>query len=263
MDLLPASYQAVVLLSFVSGGTTFIGVALAIAIGDNPKMTATGIGFSTGIMILISLCELVPASLRIAGPTSTSLSVGLGASLILGLHIVIPHVHLGREQAVPTVELRAAYLVVFGLILHDVPEGFAMANAFLVSPSLGVLVAVAIALHNIPEEFAMAVPAVSTKNRTLLFKAAILSGLAEPAGAIVGLLAVHVDPALNPMFMAFAAGAMVLVSLFELLPMAKRSGRPRHFALGLAASALVYLALQTLVPGEGSGARWLSMSPAR
>lgn len=248
MDSFPASYLAVVLLAFLSGGTTLIGVALAIAIGNNPKMTAMGIGFSTGIMMLISLCELVPESLRIAGTDTTSLSVGLGAVMILGLHIVIPHIHLGREQTAPTVELRAAYLIAFGLILHDVPEGFAMANAFLASPSLGILVAVAIALHNIPEEFAMAVPAVAVKNRALLFKAAIFSGLAEPAGAILGLLVVHVNPALNPAFMAFAAGAMVMVSLFELVPMARKFGRPGYFALGLAASGLVYLALQLLVP---------------
>jgi ZIP family zinc transporter len=245
MDSLPASYLAVVVLAFLSGGTTLIGVALAIAIGENPKMMAMGIGFSTGIMVLISVCELVPKSLRIAGPGATSLSVGLGAALILALHILIPHVHLGREQP-PTVELRAAYLIVFGLILHDVPEGFAMANAFLASPSLGLLVALAIAIHNIPEEFAMAVPAVAVKNRTLLFKAACLSGLAEPAGAILGLFAVYLDPALNPSLMAFAAGAMVVVSFFELVPMAKKYGRMGSFALGIAGSVLVYLALHLL-----------------
>lgn len=233
-----------------------IGVALALVIGDNPKMTATGIGFSTGIMMLISLFELVPESLRIAGPAATSLSVGLGAALILSLHIVIPHIHLGREQAASIGELRAAYLIAFGLILHDVPEGFAMANAFLASPSLGVMVAVAIALHNIPEEFAMAVPAVAVKNRALLFKAAILSGLAEPAGAILGLLAVHVNPALNPAFMGFAAGAMVMVSLFELIPMARKNGRPGYFALGLAASAIVYFALHAILPDESGAIKW-------
>jgi ZIP family zinc transporter len=241
--------MAVVVLAFLSGGTTLLGVALAIAIGDNPKMTAMGIGFSTGIMVLISVCELVPESLSIVGPATMSLSVGLGATLILILHAIIPHVHLGREQT-PTAELRAAYLIVFGLILHDVPEGFAMANAFLASPSLGLLVAVAIALHNIPEEFAMAVPAVAVKNRALLYKAAYLSGLAEPVGAVLGLVAVHLNPALNPSFMAFAAGAMVMVSIFELVPLARKYGRMGSFALGVAGSVLVYLALHALFPHQ-------------
>jgi len=262
MDSLPASYIAVVVLAFLSGGTTLLGVALAIALGENPKLIATGIGFSTGIMVLISLCELVPESLSIAGPVATSLSVGLGAALILILHLLIPYLHLGREQPLP-VELRAAYLIAGGLILHDVPEGFAMANAFLASPSLGLLVAVAIAIHNIPEEFAMAVPAVAIKNLALLFKAAILSGLAEPAGAVLGLFAVHLNPALNPVFMAFAAGAMVLVSFIELVPMARKYGEMGSFALGITVSVLGYMALHALFPQERSEIPWLFIPTAR
>lgn len=256
IDSLTTSSIAVVFLAFLSGSTTLLGVVLAIALGENPQMTAVGIGFSTGIMVLISLCELVPESLSVAGPAITSLSVGLGSALILTLHVLIPHIHLGDEQTMPTVELRAAYLAGIGMILHDVPEGFAMANAFLSSPSLGLLVAAAIAIHNIPEEFAIAVPAVAIKNRALLFKAAILSGLAEPTGAILGLVAVRVSPALNPSFMAFAAGAMLMVSFFELVPMAKKYGRLGSFSLGVAASAIVYFALHAILPNESSAIKW-------
>jgi len=252
MESLPASYVAVMVLAFLSGGTTLIGVALAIAIGDNPKVTAMGIGFSTGMMGMISVFELIPESLSTAGASTTIIAVGLGAGLILALHILIPHVHLDRERS-PSVELRAAYLTAFGLILHDVPEGFAMANAFLASPSLGVLVAIAIALHNIPEEFAMAIPAVAVKNRTLLFKAAIVSGLAEPVGAILGLFAVHFNPSLNPSLMAIAAGAMVTISLLELVPMARNYGKMESFALGVVGSVVVYVALHTLFSYERSG----------
>jgi len=97
-----------------------------------------------------------------------------------------------------------------------------MANSYISSPSLGLLVALAIAIHNIPEEFAMAVPIVMVKKKRFLYRAAFLSGLAEPFGAIIGLTATHLYHALNPLFMAFAAGAMVFISVHELLPMAKR-----------------------------------------
>ena len=137
-----------------------------------------------------------------------------------------------------------------GLILHDVPEGFAMANAYIASPQLGVLVAVAIALHNVPEEFAMAVPAVVIRSRRFLYGAALLSALAEPLGAVIGLLAVGVAPALNAHFMAFAAGAMVFVSLHELVPMARRYRNKGMFVAGMAVSALVY-ALLGRITGPG------------
>jgi len=139
--------------------------------------------------------------------------------------------------------------VAFGLILHDVPEGFAMANSYIASPSLGVLVALAIAIHNVPEEFAMAVPIVMIKRRRFLYIAAFLSGLAEPLGAVVGLVAVHFHPMLNPLFMAFAAGAMVFVSVHELLPMARRYHKTRLFVLGAIISVFVYALLAALVPG--------------
>lgn len=88
-------------------------------------------------------------------------------------------------------------MVVIGLILHDVPEGFAMANAYIASPSLGLLVGLAIALHNLPEELAMAVPALKLRSQRFLLQAAALSALAEPLGAVIGLVAVEAVPGLN------------------------------------------------------------------
>jgi zinc transporter ZupT len=83
-----------------------------------------------------------------------------------------------------------------------------------------------------------------------LFKAAVLSGLAELAGAVLGLAAVHLNPALNPSFMAFGAGAMIMVSFLELIPMARKYGRVESFALGIADSVAIYLALPILFQHE-------------
>jgi ZIP family zinc transporter len=151
--------------------------------------------------------------------------------------------------------IRSAYLVVFGLVLHDVPEGFAMANAYVASPALGVLVSLAIALHNMPEEFAMAVPAVMLKSKRFLYAAALLSALAEPLGAIIGLVAVGIAPALNAHFMAFAAGAMIFVSIHELIPMARRYRNSGLFVAGTVLSVAVYWLLARMTVGQiGQGA---------
>ena len=175
------------------------------------------------------------------GTTATALTVGLGALTLLLANFVLPHTHLVREHGQTDTRLvRSIYLVVVGLILHDVPEGFAMANAYLASPSLGLLVALAIALHNLPEEVAMAVPAMALRSRRFLLQAAFLSALAEPLGAVLGLLAVAADPALNAYFMAFAAGAMIFVSIHELVPMAYRYRQPGWFVAGTVLSIVVY-----------------------
>jgi len=239
------------MLASLSVFTTLLGVALAIYVGKNERAIAVGIGFSAGIMLLVSCLELMPEAMDKAGIGTASTSFILGMLMVAVLHWVIPHTHLVEERgAFRKAALRSAYLVAFGLILHDVPEGFAMANSYIASPSLGILVALAIAIHNIPEEFAMAVPIVMVKRRRFLYTAAFLSGLAEPLGAIIGLVAVHFHPILNPLFMAFAAGAMAFVSVHELLPMARQYHQTRLFILGAIISVFVYILLAAvLVPG--------------
>jgi ZIP family zinc transporter len=248
-----ATYTAVILLSLLSCLTTSIGVALALRLRENARAIAAGIGFSAGIMFQISVLELIPEAIAAMGVRATLGSTGVGVALVWAAHFVIPHTHLMEEKGMggDTALIRSAYLVVFGLVLHDVPEGFAMANAYVSSPALGVLVALAIALHNLPEEFAMSVPAVMIRSKTFLFGAAALSALAEPAGAVLGLVAVRTAPALNTHFMAFAAGAMLFVSVHELVPMARRYGRLGFFVRGFLISALVYASLAALTANIG------------
>jgi ZIP family zinc transporter len=244
------TWTIVLLLALMSGLTTLLGVVIAIRLEKNARAIALGIGFSAGIMLLISGVELLPASLRDAGAARTWGGAALGAGLIAALHVVIPPVHLFEERGLLDASmLRASTLVALGLILHDVPEGIAMANAYIDSPSLGVRVAFAIALHNVPEEFAMAVPAVASRSRTMLFAMAVVSALAEPVGALVGLVLVQLEPALNAFFIALAAGAMIFVSVHELLPMAARVGNLPLFGAGLALSVPVYVLLRAIVPG--------------
>ena len=73
------------------------------------------------------------------------------------------------------------------------------------------------------------------------------AALSEPAGTILGLSLAHVEPDLTAVFMAVAAGAMMFVSVHELLPMAVRFGRPHLFVAGLVLSVPVYAALHALI----------------
>lgn len=236
-----STYAAVLTLSLLSVVTTVMGVLLALLIRENDRAIAAGIGFSTGIMLLISGLELIPeACAKITAPHA-GLTVVAGAAILWIANFAIPHIHLFAEHGHADARLvNSIYLVAMGLVLHDVVEGFAMANAFIASPSLGVFVAIAIALHNLPEELAIAVPAIALRSKRFLISAAILSALAEPVGAIAGLLATDAYAALNPYFLAVAAGAMIFVSLHELMPMARRYGRICWFAGGFTLSIAIH-----------------------
>jgi ZIP family zinc transporter len=229
--------------------TTLIGVALAYRLRNSSKGISLGIGFSAGIMLLISIFELVPESFAAVGTHPTLASALIGGLFVGSLDRVLPHTHLiPSDDSKESRQLKSAYLIAFGLILHDFPEGFAMANSYLINPSLGLLISIAIAAHNIPEEFAMSIPIIHLKTKRFLYSVAFLSGLSEPAGAVLGLAAASYMKALNPFLISFSAGAMIFVSLHELVPMSKKYREYLTFVLGILLSLVVYVGLTLLIP---------------
>lgn len=247
-----STWVAVTALASLSVVSTALGVGLAHWVGPRSGMRAVGIGFSVGVMVAISVVELLPEVTRTAGIAVAVACALAGAGLLAVLHAVVPHIHLTPEvSGLRAGELRRVYLVAFGLILHDFPEGFAMANAYLSAPRLGLVVAIAIMLHNIPEEFAMALPAVMAGRRRFLLGAAAVSAAAEPVGAIVGLAVVRISPGLNAAFLAFAAGAMVFVALHELVPLSRELGRRSSTALGIGAGVSTVAVLGMLTSAGG------------
>lgn len=243
-----AEITAILGLSLLSVLSTAVGFGLATWLGDRGDGVAIGIGFSVGMMLLLALVELLPEAARAGSWWAAAVAAGVGAALVAGLHLVVPHTHLVREHGVADAPLvTTSLLVALGLVLHDLPEGFALATSYLAAPRVGLVTALAIALHNVPEQFVMGLPATLTKDRRLLWTMAVLAASAEPVGALVGLLAVGLVPDADAALLAFAAGAMAYVALHELVPLARRYGRRSRFAAGLAASVVVYAVLTVVV----------------
>jgi zinc transporter ZupT len=95
LEIVNTTHAAVLLLSLLSVFTTWAGVMLAFWLRENARAIAAGIGFSTGIMLLISLVELVPESIDIMGTPSTLMSFTLGAGLVWTANLIVPHTHSG------------------------------------------------------------------------------------------------------------------------------------------------------------------------
>lgn len=244
---LNGSAVTILLLATASGLSTLVGVALVIRFAHTHRGIAIGTGFSVGIMVVISTFDLIPASMKLISPIHAVVSAILGAVLVAICHWVIPHQHLVKEYGLLGARMaRTSYLVALGMILHDFPEGFALANVYLAQPSAGLMLALAIALHNVPEGFAIAAPAAQLKRPLILAQVAVAAALAEPIGAMFGLLALSMYPQFDGYLMAAAAGAMVYVSLHELLPMAREHGDMRSFELGMVTSGGVYVVMTWL-----------------
>ncbi|WDT93553.1 ZIP family metal transporter [Thermoleophilum album] len=144
---------------------------------------------------------------------------------------------------------RASLLVFLTLLIHSLPEGFALGTAYASgSVELGVLVFAAIALQNVPEGTTVALPlAAAGAGRGRQFWAATASSLPQPPGAAIAYLAVEQVQALLPLSLAFAGGAMAALVVVEMTPRAFVRGLDPLAVAGFALGASVMLALTAVL----------------
>jgi len=145
--------------------------------------------------------------------------------------------------------MRMGLFTALAIAIHNFPEGLATFLAALHDPSLGIAIAAAIALHNIPEGISVSVPIFyATGNRRKAFVYSVLSGLAEPVGAVVAYGALRflmggqgslVTSQVMGVLFGAVAGIMVYISLDELLPTSRAYGKGHDSLLGLMAGMAI------------------------
>jgi ZIP family zinc transporter len=243
------------LLTLAAGLCTGIGSAIAYFI-RKPKIVylAFLLGFSAGVMIYVSFMELLPDSLQAIGKFWGLVAFFIGIAVIGLIDMLVPERENPHQlQAAdiadePTAHrkknclMRTGLFTALAIAIHNFPEGIATFTSSLSDLHLGVFIAIAIAIHNIPEGIAVSVPIFyATGNKNKAFFYSFLSGMAEPAGAIIAYLVLL--PFLTPVFLsallAFAAGVMIYISLDELLPMAHRYGHGHLVIAGIVLGMLV------------------------
>lgn len=238
----------------------------------SPSVLATTLAFAAGAMIFIAFAEVLPHGLgqhtgETYGHATTNLHWWVYGAFFVGMLIVAtidrllpshlnptPH-DLGkrRKSAKSTQKAlaRSGLFVAIVLALHNFPEGLSTFLAAYEEPSVGLALAFAIAIHNVPEGIAIAAPIyAATKSKKKALGWTFLSGLAEPAGALVGFMLIgsFIPSELNGAIFGLVAGMMVFVSLNELLPSARKYQKHPHqvvygIFLGMMVSALSLLVI--------------------
>jgi ZIP family zinc transporter len=218
---------------YVSLVEIFVKSQIAFEAAYDPK-TAYGYAtlfFFVGVALLVAIDRMVP------NPHATMDPKGIEEAADSQGH---PD-HHGHPHAAPlsltnrsmqasdAMIRRVGLMAALAITAHNLPEGLATFFATLESPTIGLPLALAIAIHNIPEGVSIAVPiyyATGSKQKAVV--ASLLSGLAEPVGAIVGylILAPFLTDFVFGAVFGVIAGVMVFLALDELLPAA------RHYAKG-------------------------------
>ena len=252
------------LLSALAGLATTVGSVLALFVREpGPRVMTLTLGFSAGVMVLVSFVELLAGGIESIGFAGANLAFFGGMGVMFLIDALIPHDYMAEhhrtEVASDQVEegdmkgrlLKAGLFVALGLGIHNFPEGMASFATALSDPQLGIAIAIAIAIHNIPEGLAVSAPVyAATGSRSKAFWWSFLSGLAEPVGAL--LAAAVLLPFLNDVvlgvLLSAVAGIMVFISIDELLPVS-RAYEEEHLSivgvvLGMAVMSLSLWMLQ-------------------
>ena len=191
-------------------------------------------GFAAGVMVAASVWSLlIPAIGQSEGMGRLSFIPALvgfwiGVLFLLALDHLIPHLHMGSEQAEgPKSRLSRATMMVLAVTLHNIPEGMAvgvMYAGFLsggakITAAGALALSLGIAIQNFPEGAIISMPLrAEGEGKRRAFIGGVLSGIVEPIGAVLTLIAAQlVIPAL-PYLLSFAAGAMLYVVVEELIP---------------------------------------------
>ena len=242
----------------------------------NKSFFALSMGFSAGVMIYLSFAEILPkATGYIQSETGSVEAAAIAAGALIGGMVLMalidavvpsganPHENTQVELLGSTqtpiegigVEnqrlLKMGVFLALAIAIHNFPEGLATFLLVLDDPEIGIALAVAVAMHNIPEGIAVSVPVYyATKSRLKAFRLSFLSGLAEPAGAVIGylILAPFLSDFLLGVIFAAVAGVMTFLAIDTLLPTAKNSARGHltvyGFRLGMSVMALSLVLLQ-------------------
>jgi zinc transporter, ZIP family len=234
------------LAGLVAAAATALGtVPVLVSRTISDRTVDTLMGFGAGVMLAASAFSLVGPALEAAtgpgtGRWGAGLTVGagllLGAGLLMAIDRLVPHEHFvkGREGRRNS-RVRRAWLFVFAIALHNIPEGLAIGVAFAGTDALSAsALTMGIAIQNIPEGLIVAVALRAVGYGRL--KPALIgmaSGLLEPAGAVLGAAVVSLSSALLPWGLAFAAGAMLFVVSHEIIPESHRKGHEHQATAGL------------------------------
>ena len=216
-------------------------------------------GFAAGVMVAASVWSLLIPALQQAdnlGKWSFMPAVigfWFGILFLLGLDHAIPHMHRHSEEAEgPKTHLQRTTMMVLAVTLHNIPEGMAvgvvyagyMMGSVQITAAGALALSLGIAIQNFPEGAIISMPLrAEGANKTKAFVCGVLSGIVEPIGAILTILAAsYVVPAL-PYLLSFAAGAMLYVVVEELIP---EMSQGHHSNIGTLMFALGFSVMMVL-----------------
>lgn len=242
----------------------FAGTALGSAMvffmrGMHKEIERLLLGFASGVMIAASVWSLLIPAIDMAGEQGQTAWVPAaggflgGMAFLLVLDSLIPHLHMESEEPEGVEStLKKTTMLVLAVTLHNIPEGMSVGVTFAgamigdagITMAGAFALAAGIAIQNFPEGAIISMPLRSegvSRKRAFVYGA--LSGIVEPIGAFITILLAEQIVSALPVFLAFAAGAMIYVVVEELIPEAQAGEHSNVGTVGVAVGFVIMMIL--------------------
>lgn len=228
--------ELVLLTALGVGGATVFGSCLGFMFKKlSHSFSDIIISFAAGVMLAAAVLGLILPSVEYGGRFGliiTIIGIFTGAVCLNLIDKIVPHLHkiVGTEiETHNSTNLSKVLLFVIAIAIHNFPEGIAAGVGFGTDNiAQALIIAGGIALQNIPEGMVIIGPmlavGVSTKKT---FICAMITGLVEVIGTLIGYLAVSISSAILPFALAFAGGTMLYVISDEMIPETHAHGQER------------------------------------
>ena len=228
--------EMVLLTALGVGGATIIGSLIGFLFrGISHKFSDIVLSFAAGVMLSAAFVGLIMPSIEYGGENGiwmTILGIFAGAVCLSLIDKLVPHLHKIAGQDIEEHDnknLGKVLLFVMAIAIHNLPEGIAAGVGFGSGDTTqALLIAGGIALQNIPEGMVIIGPLLAAgvkPGKTFLL--AMMTGLVEVVGTLIGYFAVSLSTAILPFALAFAGGTMLYVISDEMIPETHAHGSER------------------------------------
>lgn len=228
--------KMVLLTALGVGGATIFGAIIGFIFKKiSHKFSDIVLSFAAGVMLSAAVLGLIVPSLECGGKYAIIITVAgifLGAVCLNLIDKLVPHMHRlvgANNENHQNADLSKVLLFVTAIAIHNLPEGIAAGVSFgSDDPTGAMLIAGGIALQNIPEGMVIIGPMLAagvSAKRT--FICAMITGVIEVLGTILGYFAVTVASTILPLALAFAGGTMLYVISDEMIPETHSHGYQR------------------------------------
>ena len=240
---------------------TALGVGCATVVGAiigfifkkfSHKFFDLTISFAAGVMLAAAMLGLILPSVEYGGKYGLVYAItGIfsGAFFLNIIDKVVPHIHKLIESDNQNKDLDKVILFVMAIAIHNFPEGLAAGVGF-GSDNIGdaIMIAGGIALQNIPEGMVIIGPLLAAgASRRKTFLLAVITGIVEVIGTLIGYFAVTVSQAVLPFALAFAGGTMLYIINDEMIPESHAHGNERGATYSLLAGFSIMLISDVLL----------------